>query len=343
MPTALAIAGYGQGRVAIPGVTSVSTWGARPQPQAAQPGGSRPAFDDAELAKSTSKKLSKMLPGTQNARKMATQASKKMSASTKGASKMASAFGRKLRLAPTRDAGGQHQAIVDESPGGSQNVIGRQGSDEERLVVDDADVSASWASSCEPDTHWEEHEDTSSLILHAQYSPQSTPSTEHPQSPECPDRSDSDCQGSGRGSDTHSQGTGSDSDAIGRSKCRTPQLSPQRREPVLQRREPETWDAKAFSASKRPLDCQSIWDIPTSRVPKPAPPPVQPAVSMHPGGGRALPKISVTVAAGSPTNDGSRGGGAPFRPKGRDRSAVVVCLSLSLFTAAVVAAMLLLS
>jgi len=337
MPTTLAITGYGQGRVAIPGVTSVATWGSRPQPQRALPGdSSSPALDDAELGKSTSKKLSKMLPGTQNARKMATQASKKMSASTKGASKMASAFGRKLRLAPTRDTGGQHQAIVDESPGGSQNVIGRQGNDEERLVIDDADVSASWASSCEPDTHWEEHEDTSSLMLHAQYSPQSTPSTEHPQSPECPDRSDSDCQGSGRGSDTHSQGTGSDSDAIGRSKCRTPQLSPQRREP-------ETWDAKAFAASKRPLDCQSIWDIPTSRVPKPAPPPVRPVVSMHPGGGRSLPKISVTVAAGSPSNDGSRGGGAPYRQKGRDRSVVVVCLSLSLFAVLVSAAMLMLS
>lgn len=214
-----------------------------------------------------------------------------------------------------------------------QTVIGR----EETTDILDEGVWQEEAAG-DADASWDQcEEDTSSLLSHAQYSPQSTPSSERPRSPECLDRSSersysSDCPKSGPGSDTHGHETGSDSDAPGRSRGRAAQA-------VTQRKEPETWDSKAF-ANCRPLECQSIWDIPTSRVPKPAPPPVRPvraALAAKLGGARSLPKISISLA----DNAKSIGGSPVRKPETpRGRTAAVVCLSLSLVAAAVVGAML---
>lgn len=316
------MAAYSQGRAAPPGVTTVTT--SSPQPQVDESYGA--GLDDGELGRAGNKKVSMKLslPGSQNARTMAGKAAKAARGSTKGATKMASAFGRKFGLG-VRDAGGQHQAIPETSLGGQPSSIGREESD--TLDNDDADAHVVG----DVEAGWEEAagEDTSALLYHAQYSPQSTPSTERPRSPECPDRSDysSDCQESGpHSSDLHSQGTGSDSDAIGRSKSR-PTLTP------AQRREAETWDSKAFSNSKRPLECQSIWDIPTSRVPKPEPSPVTPSRASHEKGSRSLPKIAVSISSGAKN---------PMSPAPRHtgRSTAVVCLSLTLMAGAVVWAML---
>lgn len=299
-----------------------------PQPQSEDFSNSC-GLDDAELGRSKSS-IRLQLPSAMSAMKartMAGKASTKMKdaskASTKGASKMASAFGRKFRLA---SSGAQHQALPDASPGGMQNVIGREeGTDVLDASMDDAPCDG------DDQCQWEVcGEDTSSL-LHAQYSPQSTPSTERPRSPECldRDRSDysSDCQKSAPGSDTHSQGTGSDSDAMGRSKARASQA------PAL-KKDPETWDAKAF-VGVRPLECQSIWDIPTSRVPKPAPPqPVQQTLR----GSRSLPKISISLP-----DPNAKSLGSPVRlpERQRGRTGTVVCLAMSLCAAAVVGAMFL--
>lgn len=258
------------------------------------------------------------MPGTQKARtitsSMAGKAAKAARGSTKGASKMASALGKKFRMSSSSG----HQALSDENPGDLQAIIGR-----EELDADDAeDVE------CQSSTSKDRCvEDTSSLLFHAQCSPQSTPSTDRPRSPECVDRSDysSHRSESSPRSDTHTQGeTGSDSDAAGRSKGRA--------QASAQRAEPETWDAKAFANSTRPLECGSIWDIPTSRVPKPAPPPVRTprGRGRDPGGSKSLPKISVKLEGGSPARLHERQSG---------RMQAAVCLSLSLCAAAVVGAM----
>lgn len=310
-------------RLPIPGVTSVTTWSHRPQPQqSSADDDSRGGNEDPELVRRPSGGRLPTLPGTQKARTMAAKAAKATSASTKGATKMASAFGRKFRFAASKT--GEQQAISAASPSESENIMGRQMS-AEGLDPDDADSAV-----CEADPSWD-GEDTSMLLDHAQYSPQSNPSTDQPRSPDCQDRSDLSSKGSASTSDLHSQGSaGSDSDAIGRGRVRFVQ-------PPVQRREPESWDAKAFVGNTRPLECPSIWQIPTSRVPKPEPASVEQGLGMDRGVDLGTPQAAgLAKLPGVPVK--LSGGQMQGRARHSGLTAAVVCLSLSLFAAAVVGA-----
>merc|ERR1719221_2084494 len=61
----------------------------------------------------------------------------------------------------------------------------------------------------------------------------------------------------------------------------------------------ESWDAKQF-ANVRPLHCQSIWHIPTTRDPDPDPPAQKPnpqavkVIKFSPDDKTALPTVQVT-------------------------------------------------
>jgi hypothetical protein len=303
--------GYSQG------MPSVSTSSHHPQPLSTDSGSC--GVDDLERAPVRSKSGRFLNLPSQKARTMAGKAANAARGSTKGATKMASALGRKFRMAGGGSSG-QHQAITDASPASMPSMIGRE------ELADSMGIDEMESIDLEADGSWEQcSEDTSSLLYHVQYSAQSTPSTDRPRSPECQDRSDysSDCAKSGPPSDTHSQGTGSDNEAIGR-------------KAAPQRRELETWDARAFG-NCRPLECSSIWDIPTSRVPKPAPQPVltvREALKEQAGGARSLPKITVSMP-----DAGRKSAVYPMRQQ-KGRTAAVVCLSLSLVAAAVFGAML---
>lgn len=312
-------AAQSQSRASIPGVSFVTTGAHNPQPQNAE-NDSHDGAEDPELGwKQRSMFKTRTMAGKMSASMNMTR--KAAGASTKGATKMASALGRKLRFA---GPSGQHQALTAENPEALQTIIGREDDAPERDYAED------------PPTSSGDFEDTSALLDHTLYSPQSTPSTEFPRSPaDCQDRSDANssegCQRSAASSDKHSQGSaGSDNDATGRTKIRFAQ-------PPVQRRDPESWDAKQFANSTRPLECPSIWQIPTSRVPKPEPAPAAPGLrtptSKQPGSKKSskkLPAVTVKLSGGQ----GQR------KDQSAGRTAGVVCLSLCFVVAAVVAAML---
>lgn len=323
------------GRVAMPSFTVATTGLHHPQPPS-QENDSRGSLEDAELGRGRTFTKARMpsvqMPSSQKARKMAAATKTKMASgsklASKGASKMASAMGKRFRFAATS---GQHQAIANESE--SAAIIGREAgpdisaaSDPEATPCGDGEVS------------WDCGEDTSALLDHsqdhAQYSPQSTPSTENPRSPECLDRSQSEAD-----SDRHSEHTaGSDSDATGRAKSHFVQPP--------KKREPESWDAKTFSNHTRPLECSSIWQIPTSRVPRPEPAPVDPVVRVSTetfsGAARCPPKVSVRLPPPE-TMQSTSGGAVLGRAKNAGRSSAVICLSVTLVAGAAVAAMVFMS
>jgi len=326
MPSPLGVA---PSRAAVAGVSVVTTGAHNPQPQSRE-NDSHGSAEDPELGNKQRKTTS--LPGSSlfKTRTMAGKMSASMKlpgkaaiASTKGATKMASAFGRKLRFAGS----GQHQALAaDASPSESQTIIGRE------EFPDGSERADAEGASIGPTISWD-GEDTRALLDHTLYSPQSTPSTEHPRSPaDCQDRSENNSsEGGAASSDNHSQGSaGADNDATGRSKVR---FAP----PSAQRREPEKWDAKAFANSTRPLECPSIWQIPTSRVPKPEPAPAGPGLRVPTGNhfgskksSKKLPAVPVKL----------HGGQGARRERNAGRTAAVVCLSLSLVVAIVIAASL---
>lgn len=196
---------------------------------------------DSSAAKSLTRRY---MPNSRTFKNGAGKASK---AASRGASKMASAFvstGKKLRFRSTKSA--CHEGDLDAK------VVGAQ--DESMYILEDNEEDNA------AHHNGEDHEDTS-YLLYGQKSSYSTPSTERQTDIDGLDRSD---HSGGQPSDA-SATSGSDSDVIGREKS-------QKVPTVVTKPQPVEWNHKAFQ-SCRPLSCDTIWDIPTSRLPQPEPRP----------------------------------------------------------------------
>lgn len=245
------------------------------------------------------------MPNSRTFRNAPGKASK---AASRGASKMASAFvstGKKLRFSTSKSK--------------PQNEDGAQ-------VLGAPDESLYILGSEETNSFYPEHtglyqEDTSGLLCQGQKSSYSTPSTERPTDIEGLDRSD---HSGGQPSD-NSATSGSDSERERQQKVPAT---------VVTKPQPVEWNHKAFRDC-RPLTCDSIWDIPTSRLPQPEPrpdpsptrapreqqrgrieafgsdslPPLSPDTRSFGGGRRQLPKLSVSrdLEVGRSTSRTQRG------------------------------------
>lgn len=236
---------------------------------------------DVEMAQVGERSRSKRgihLPHNFSGQKVAGKASKvagKASrAASKKASKMASAFAKKLRRPHHSEAGGSAADLAE--------VVGvRQ---QEAAELDDLDADDS---SGEEEQSW--------------CCETSAASTDRPRSAEGHSRSlGGQSTGSEPGEALCMSGGSSDSDPTtsgrGRGRGRSSTPEPERRSGQSRSQE-VSWDAKAFG-KVRPLELQSIWDIPTSRVPQP---PVRP---------KPLPVPVVTVETqlvASGTEAGTRG------------------------------------
>lgn len=264
---------------------------------------------DGSQSQARGMKMSLNLPGSKSARNVAGKAGR---AATKGATKMASAFKKLGRK-------GLPKAIHQEDP----EIIGAVEESAELLDLDgivDGVLESSYdlEGACEK---------TPGFQRSRMYSPQGTPSTDRPGSPERQEHSDLSSGGVGVESDPHGT-SGSDSDAAVNS--RVPM-----KETLRPARDMDLWDAQAHG-KVRPLSCQSIWDIPTSRIPEPPPRPIAPEVSNAKA--RSLPQIKVSVdASAEPWSP--KGVGAGRRCSQKHRIALLICLAVMLLSAAAVAAM----
>lgn len=278
---------------------------------------SSPASDGSDLQaeRSRGKKMTFSLPSSKSARTVAgkanTVAGKASRAATKGASKMATAFknfGRKgSKRAGTEDA----------------EIIGAVEESADLLVDLEGMIDGVLDTAPDLDGTWEKAPNCGD----AAGMQGSTPSTDRPGSPR-QERSDFSSS-----SEPHNT-SGSDSD-VGHNRAPAREAKPPVRESLRPGRTSEVWDAQAYG-KVRPLECQSIWDIPTSRIPAPPPRPPAPSGSSAQGQARKLPEIKISVAGDSEC--GLAEAESRRRCRHRKRIALLLCLAAALLISALAAA-----
>merc|ERR1719414_2903931 len=92
------------------------------------------------------------------------------------------------------------------------------------------------------------------------------------------------------------------------------------------------WDAKAFK-NCRPLKCESIWDVPTSRIPEPQPEPKVERRKREPPLKKKASKLKRTlpiVAISGPAEAGQAAREAEVRLRAWRVCRVALCVSLVL-------------
>mmetsp|Transcript_34037 Transcript_34037/g.60190 ORF Transcript_34037/g.60190 Transcript_34037/m.60190 type:complete len:323 (+) Transcript_34037:130-1098(+) len=277
---------------------------------------SSPASDGSDLQ--VKKKMSLHLPSSKAARNVAGKASK---AATKGATKMASAF-KKLGRKGTK----RLSALEDPE------IIGAVEESADLLALEGV-IDGVLDTNCDLDSTWEKvpsSGEAAGMQRCRTHSPRSTPSTDRPGSPERQERSDFSSS-----SEPHNT-SGSDSDA-GHNRASARETKAPVRDSLRPERAVDVWDAQAYG-KVRPLKCQSIWDIPTSRIPEPPPRAPAPRVSSAQAQARSLPQIKISVAR-DPESGLAEAGVSRSRCRHKHRIALLLCLAAVLLCLALAAAL----
>lgn len=318
----------------VPG-PSVKTRSYQPQP-------TREDRQDEEPAH-VSSRTKPYIKGSKSARKAASKASKAGKAAQKSATKMASVLGKSLPSLPTslkRPQSGQVASVASAVAAGSSPAPQLLRSSASKSTDDDDDENEV------EELHAQAVAEESSLLCaHSDYSLTSsmlgsTAGEESHQDFGCTaersDRSsDSALSDSGSSSERRSIGRGTESTAGNCSKLAVGNASADVRE--VAKCSEISWDQKQHQGT-RPLQCGSLWDIPTSR--NPFPPVSAKAKQERPTklemvtlGMRSLPQPTAKLSnVGASGESASLSGGRPtLKPTWtRGRTLVAVCLTITL-------------